>query len=222
LTLTNGEILSKYDGGHEVRVLVACEFSGIVRDAFIARGHDAVSCDLLPTESPGPHIQGDVLEVLNDGWDMMIGHPPCTYISFAGTAWWNEKGRVFKRLEALQFFAQLWEAPIERICLENPKSCASPVIAKYTQSIQPYYFGDTELKTTWLWLKNLPQLVHTKQDELFMEKTHADKPEPIFTTKNGKNIYFSDAFSPSPDRAKLRAKTFPGIANAMADQWGNL
>ncbi len=139
-----------------MRVLIACEFSGIVREAFKAKGHDAWSCDLLDTEIPGQHIQGDVIEQLDKGWDLMIGHPPCTYISYAGVAHWNNPGRVFKRLEALDFFAQLWEAPIDKICLENPKSCASPVIAKYSQEVQPYYFGDNQLKTTWLWLKNLP------------------------------------------------------------------
>lgn len=204
-----------------MRVLVACEFSGIVREAFAKRGHDAWSCDLLPTEIPGNHIQGDVLEILNDGWDLMIAHPPCTYISYAGTAHWNKPGRIKKRLEALDFFRQLWEAPIEKICLENPKSCASPVIAKYTQEIQPYYFGDSHIKTTWLWLKNLPPLKHSEIDTLFQKRTHVEKPEPlsIDNTKRAKKRYFTDAASRNP---LVRAKTFRGIADAMADQWGNL
>jgi len=203
-----------------MKVLVACEFSGIVRDAFDARGHDAVSCDLLPTERPGKHIQGDVLEILDDGWDLMIAHPPCTYISFAGTQWWNQNGRVFKRLDALYFFAQLWEAPIEKICIENPKSCASPVIAKYTQEIQPFYFGDEHFKTTWLWLKNLPTLIHIPEDTLFEKKTHTPKPKPLAYNKNGKAIHWCDYHAPSEDRARNRSKTFQGIANAMAEQWG--
>ena len=153
-----------------MKVLIACEYSGTVRDAFIARGHDAWSCDVIATESPGPHIKGDVLEHLNDGWDLMIGHPPCTYLSYAATRVWNDKGRVYKRLEALKFFADLWEAPIERICLENPKGCASPTIAKYSQIIQPWNFGDATYKTTCLWLKNLPPLKHFKESDMFDEK----------------------------------------------------
>jgi hypothetical protein len=154
-----------------MRILIACEFSGIVRDAFTARGHYAMSCDLLPTESPGPHYQGDVFDIINDNWDMMIAHPPCTYLSYAATCRWNEPGRCKKRLEALDFFRKLYEAPIEKICIENPKGCASPTIAKYSQEIQPFYFGDSAYKTTWLWLKNLPLLIHSEEDTLFDKKT---------------------------------------------------
>ena len=207
-----------------MKVLVACEYSGVVRDAFEEAGHDAWSCDLLPTESErtiesGKHIQGDVLGVINNGWDMMIGHPPCNYISYAGTAYWNLPGRSFKRLEALNFFAQLWEAPIEKICLENPKSCASPVVAKYSQEIQPYYFGDPQLKTTWLWLKNLPLLKWEKQNTLFDVQSSTGKPEPIRidNTTRKKKRYFTDAVIRDP---KERAKFWPGIAKAMANQWG--
>lgn len=202
-----------------MKVLIACEFSGIVREAFKARGHDAWSCDLLDTEIPGNHIKGDVLEILNNGWNLMIGHPPCTYISYAGTQVWNEPGRVFKRLEALQFFAELWESPIEKICLENPKSCASPVIAKYNQEIQPYYFGDEDMKTTWLWLKNLAPLLHSEGDTLFDNKTHTNKPKPytIDNTDRKKKRYFVDGkFRDGHNRSY----TFQGIANAMAEQWG--
>jgi hypothetical protein len=210
-----------------MRVLVACEYSGTVRDAFIAKGHDAVSCDILPTESPGPHIQGDVLEVLNDGWDLMIGFPPCTYLSYAGTRHWNNPGRCELRLKALDFFRRLWEAPIDQICLENPKGCASPTIAKYSQEIQPYYFGDSDIKPTWLWLKNLPLLRHYERDTLFESATHTERPEPLAITvrKPSKNFkggelkkhYFVQMGTRS---AHVRAKTFPGIAQAMADQWG--
>ena len=149
----------------------------------------------------------------------MIGHPPCTYISYAGTAHWNKLGRIKLRLEALEFFRKLWEAPIDKICLENPKSCASPVIAKYSQVIQPYYFGDEDMKTTWLWLKNLLPLLHNKENTLFADKTHTKKPEPykIDNTIRKHKRYFTDAISRD---AGERAKTFPGIAKAMADQWG--
>lgn len=202
-----------------MRVLVACEFSGIVRDAFAARGHDAWSCDLLPTEREGQHIQGDVLSILNRDWDLMIAHPPCTYISYAGTAHWNKPGRCKKRLEALEFFRLLWEAPVKGICLENPKGCASPTIAKYTQEIQPYYFGDRDFKTTWLWLKNLPPLTHTKTETLFECATHTERPEPYSIDTSGKKRYFVDSLVRDPYQ---RAKTFAGIANAMAEQWGSL
>lgn len=202
-----------------MRVLVACEYSGTVRDAFAALGHDAWSCDLLPSDTPGKHIQGDALEAITKGWDLLIGHPPCTYLSYAGTQSWNKPGRCLKRLEALDFFRRLWEAPIHHICLENPKGCASPVIAKYTQEIQPYYFGDPDMKTTWLWLKNLPCLVHTTHDGLFEKATHVAKPPPISIEASGKRRYFSDAVVRNPYE---RAKTFSGIANAMAEQWGQL
>lgn len=199
-----------------MRVLVACEYSGTVRDAFSRLGWDAWSCDILPTESEltkkeGKHIQGDVIPVLSEGWDLMIGHPPCNFISYAGTAVWNKPGRTFDRLRALYFFATLWEAPIPYIALENPKSCASPVIAKYSQEIQPYYFGDPHIKTTWLWLKNLPLLHPTNV---------LPKPKPISVdnTARKKKRYFTDGVIRSP---KERARFWPGIAEAMAEQWTN-
>jgi len=196
-----------------MKVLVACEFSGIVRDAFKAKGHDAWSCDLLPTEKPGQHIQGDVLKILNDSWDLMIAHPPCTYLSYAAMRVWNEPSRIKKRLEALEFFRQLWEAPIEKICMENPKGCASPTIAKYSQIIQPWYFGEPYYKTTCLWLKNLSLLIHIENETLFEKKTYVRKPE---STKIAGNWYNKGG----KERQKNRAITFQGIANAMAEQWG--
>ena len=204
-----------------MKVLIACEESQVVCKAFREKGHEAFSCDLQECSGGHPewHINRDVLEVINEGWDLMIGHPPCTYISYAATHVWNNQGRVFKRLEALYFFARLWEAPIDKICLENPKSCASPVIAKYSQEIQPYYFGDRDYKTTWLWLKNLPPLKHYDSVSLFDDKTHTAIPEPIMVMSTGKAMHFTDSIS-GKERAKLRAKTFPGIAKAMADQWG--
>jgi len=206
------------DLGRLVRVLVACEYSGVVRDAFIRAGHDALSCDLLPTESPGPHYQGDVFDIIGDGWDMMIAHPPCTYLSYAGIRHWNTPGRCEKRLAALDFFRRLWEAPINRICIENPKGCTSPTIAKYTQEIQPFYFGDSAYETTWLWLKNLPPLVHWDGDGLFHGATHVHPPEPEYVDGSGKARHFTEAMT--GDRAHKRAKTFSGIGQAMADQWG--
>jgi hypothetical protein len=206
-----------------MRVLVACEESQAVCIEFRKLGHEAYSCDIQECSGGHPewHIVGDALDVAyNQPWDLMIGHPPCTYLTYAGTAHWNNPGRLEKRLDALNFFAKLWLAPIEKICLENPKGCASPTIAKYSQEIQPYYFGDPDVKTTWLWLKNLPKLVHVTQSNLFEEATSIGKPEPKAYNKSGKAIYFSDYFGPSEDRAKLRSKTFPGIAKAMAEQWG--
>jgi hypothetical protein len=206
-----------------VKVLIACEFSGIVREAFKARGHDAWSCDLLPTEIPGNHIQGDVLEILNDRWDLMIAHPPCTYLSYAATSVWNDNGRVWKRLDALKFFAELWDAPIDKICIENPMGCASPTIAKYSQIIQPYYFGDPESKRTCLWLKNLSQLIHTNGKNLFDDNTHT-KPKIYAYYKKGKKkgmpIYGNSYMQFSEDRGHKRSRFWEGIANAMADQWG--
>lgn len=202
-----------------MKILVACEESQAVTIAFRDKGHEAYSCDIQECSGGFPewHIKGDVIEQLYKGWDMMIGFPPCTYLTYAGTRHWNNPGRLEKRLDALNFFAKLWTAPIDKICLENPKGCASPTIAKYSQEIQPYYFGDSDQKTTWLWLKGLPPLVHVEQDDLFLNRTHVDKPEPISIDKTGKKRYFADS---KIRDAKIRSKTFPGIARAMADQWG--
>ena len=203
-----------------MKILIACEESQTVALAFRSEGHKAYSCDIQECSGGHPewHIQGDALEQAYSGeYDMMIGHPPCTYLSYAGIRHWNNSGRLEQRLEALDFFAKLWLAPIDKICLENPKGCASPVIAKYSQEIQPYYFGDSDLKTTWLWLKNLPLLIHPKEDDLFFKKSHVDKPEPYAILSSGKKIYFCDGKTRS---AKVRSKTFQGIADAMADQWG--
>lgn len=214
-----------------MRVLIACEESQVICKAFRDKGHKAYSCDIQDCSGGFPkwHIKGDVLKYINDGWDMMIGHPPCTYLSYAAMHVWNNPGRLEKRLEALDFFAKLWLAPIEKICLENPKGCASPTIAKYSQEIQPYYFGDNHIKTTWLWLKNLPMLQHFRNPTLFGDEvTHINKPEAILVQerkpskyyKGGekKKRYFSDAKSSLGSIG--RSKTFYGIAQAMAEQWG--
>ena len=212
-----------------MKVLIACEESQTVCKAFRKLGHEAYSCDTKDCSGGHPewHIKGNVLDIIYDGWDLLIGHPPCTYISYAGVAHWNKPGRLEKRLDALAFFAKLWNAPIERICLENPKGCASPTIAKYSQEIQPYYFGEPQLKTTWIWLKGLPKLKWSQKDDLFSLATSSGKPEPleIQIRKPSKNYnggelkkrYFTDAGTKDSQR---RSKTFQGIADAMAIQWG--
>lgn len=209
-----------------MKILVACEESQAVCIAFRNKGHEAYSCDIQECSGGHPewHIQGDAIKEAYSGkYDMMIGHPPCTYLSYAATSVWNNQGRLEKRLDALNFFANLWLAPIEKICLENPMGCASPTIAKYSQVIQPYYFGDTESKRTCLWLKNLSPLIYVEGDTLFEENTVV-KPK-IYAyykkgKKKGKPIYGNDYLKFSEDRGKIRSKTFPGIAQAMADQWG--
>jgi site-specific DNA-cytosine methylase len=183
-----------------MRVLVACEFSGIVRDAFASLGHDAWSCDLLPTERPVNHYQRDVLEVIPMGWDIMIGHPPCTHLAVSGARWFREKHDE-QRL-ALNFVWVLMHAPIKHICIENPISIISTRIRKPDQIIQPWMFGHGETKATCLWLKNLPLL----------------KPTQIV---NGRN-HAIHRMPPGPNRWKERSRTFTGIAKAMAEQWGKL
>ena len=187
-----------------MRVLVACEFSGIVRDAFIERGHDAVSVDLLPSERPGPHIQGDVLPWLTYDdpapWDLLIAHPPCTYLAVSGARWM--KDRPAETLAAIMFVRALLAAPIPRIALENPVSILSSVIAKPDAIIQPWQYGHGETKATCLWLKGLPPLIPTDIVDGRTPRVHHA--------------------SPGPDRWKERSRTLPGIAAAMADQWGNL
>lgn len=205
-------------------VLVVCEESQVITKAFREAGHEAYSCDVQECSGGHPewHYQMDAFKAIDIVKpDLLIGHPPCDFISYAGTNVWNSPGRVYKRLEALKFFADLWEAPVKYICLENPKSCASPIIAKYSQEIQPYYFGDAHMKTTWLWLKNLPLLEYYLQADLFSAPTGCDKPKPISidNTVRGKKRYFADAKLRS---AKDRSKSFSGIAKAMAEQWGTV
>jgi hypothetical protein len=204
------------------RILIGCEFSGTVRDAFSRKGWDAWSCDIIPTESEqtkseGKHIQDDVLKHLCDGWDMMIAHPPCTYLSYAGMRSWNEKGRIQKRLESLKFFAELWEAPIDKICLENPVSCASPVIAKYSQIIHPYYFGDPYLKRTCLWLKNLPLLTYSDEHLLFEQKTTVQATGYHVNSSSWRKI--KPTLTAGTSNQKERSRFWHGIAEAMAEQW---
>lgn len=181
-----------------MRVLVACEFSGIVREAFRARGHDAVSCDLLPSELPGPHIVGDVLAHLGDGWDLMVAHPPCTFLAVSGARWFA--GRRAQQELALDFVRDLIAAPIPRIAIENPVSVISSQILPATQYIQPWMFGHPETKKTGLWLWNLPPLIPTNVVDGRAARVHR--------------------MSPGPNRWRERSRTYPGLAKAMAEQWG--
>jgi len=182
-----------------LRVLVACEYSGRVREAFRKLGHDAWSCDLLPSDDNSPyHIQGDVLEHLRDGWDIMIAHPPCTHLAVSGARWFKDK--QVEQAEALEFVQKLLDAPIPKIALENPISIISSKIRKPNQIIQPWQFGHGETKATCLWLKNLPEL----------------QPTDIVSGRENK-VW---RMPPSEERWKLRSITYQGIANAMANQWG--
>jgi len=186
-----------------MKVLVACEYSGIVRDAFAKRGHDAWSCDILPTESLGNHFRGDVLEHLNKNWDLMIAHPPCTHLAVSGARWFTEGKKDWSlQTEALDFVKKLLNAPINKIALENPISVISTKIKKPTQIIQPYQFGHGERKSICLWLKNLPKL------------------EPTNIVEGREQRIWK--MPPSKNRGKLRSLFYKGIAEAMADQWGNL
>lgn len=193
-----------------MKVLVACEFSGVVRDAFLARGHDAISCDLLPTERPGPHLQGDVLRFLDLGWDLLVAHPPCTFLSLSGVRWlYGGKGTVrdesrwSQMVDGALFFKALLDAPVPRVAVENPQmhGHARNIVGRGpSQSLQPWEFGHPEVKATWLWLRRLPPLV----------------PTHVVT---GRDARIHRA-APGPNRARDRSRTFQGIADAMADQWG--
>lgn len=197
-----------------MKVLVACEYSGTVRDAFIRAGHDALSCDLLPTDAPGPHYQGDVMDIINYGWDLMVAHPPCTYLSVSGMHWTTRGLRDPKLTEdALDFVRLLIDAPIPRIAIENPVSIISSQIRKPDQIIQPWMFGHDASKKTCLWLKDLPPLKATQMIESRMVN---GKPRWGNQTDSGQN-----KLSPSEDRWKIRSETYAGIAEAMAGQWGN-
>ena len=194
-----------------MRVLVACEFSGVIRDAFRHGGHEAISCDLLPSERPGPHIVGDVRDALDDGWDLLIAHPPCTHLAVSGARWFREKDaqrRLFtatsRQDEALDFVRLLLDAPVPRIAVENPVSVISTRVRPPDQIIQPWQFGHAETKTTCLWLKSLPPLLPTS-----------------IVHDNVRKLAIRD-LPRTPDRWKHRSRTYPGIAFAMAAQWGQL
>jgi hypothetical protein len=187
--------------GGSLRVLVACEFSGIVRDAFKERGHDAWSCDYRSTEIPGNHYEQSVLshEIVGAEWDLMIAHPDCTFLAGSGARWMNLEWRQEAQLSALFFVKALWKFPIKKIAIENPIGKLSSLWGKPTQIIEPYHFGDPYKKSTCLWLKNLPPLQRTND------------------LGGGEQACWKE--SPSPDRAKIRSRTYQGIAKAMAEQW---
>jgi len=186
--------------GDDMKVLVACEFSGTVRDAFIRMGHDAFSCDLMDSETDGPHLKGDVMDIIDNGWDLMIAHPPCTHLAVSGARWFKEKQT--EQLEALEFVRRLLDAPIPMIALENPISIISSRIRKPDQIIQPWMFGHGETKATCLWLKGLPNLTPTNVVDGRENRIHK--------------------MPPSENRWKERSRTFKGIADAMALQWVNI
>jgi site-specific DNA-cytosine methylase len=192
-------ILSQ-QGGRIVKVLIACEYSGTVRDAFLRAGHDAISCDVLPTEQPGPHYQGDVRDILDDGWDLMVAHPPCTHLAVSGARHFAAKKASGVQDMALDFVRLLLNAPIARIALENPVSIISSRIRRPDQIIQPWQFGHGETKATCLWLQGLPKLTPTNIVEGREARIHH--------------------MPPSPNRWKERSRTYTGIAEAMAYQWG--
>lgn len=181
-----------------MKVLIACEFSGILREAFRRRGHDSWSCDLIDTEIAGKHIKSDVLEILHDNWDLMVAHPPCKYLAVSGARWFRY--RQMEQKEALRFVRELMNAPIEKICIENPISVISTRVRKPDQIIQPWMFGHGETKATCLWLKNLPKL---KPTHIVQGRRQRVWREP-----------------PHTDRWKNRSRTYLGISEAMADQWG--
>lgn len=196
-----------------MRVLIACEYSGRVRDAFIAAGHDAISCDLLPTDVPGPHYTGDVFDVINDGFDLMIAHPPCTYLTNSGVRWLGTQPDRWKDMvDGAVFFRGLLNADIPRVAVENPTmhGYARKIVGeRATQTVQPWMFGHTEQKATGLWLRGLPPLVSTLNVKAEMDQLPA---------RERQRLHY---LPPSPDRWKIRSTTYQGIADAMASQWGD-
>ena len=191
-----------------MRVLIACEYSGRVRDEFLKLGHEAMSCDLLPTDAPGPHYQGDVRDVLDYPWDMMIAHPPCTDLAVSGAAWFAKKRMAGQQQASASFFMMLAKADIPQIVIENPVCVMSSLWRKPDQTIQPWMFGHMEQKATCLWLKNTPPLA----------PTNIVKDEMMLLPRNQRErLHY---LPPSADRWKLRSETYLGIAQAMASQWG--
>ena len=204
-----------------MKVLVGCEYSGIVRDAFSLKGWDAWSCDLLPTESEltkaeGKHLQCDVREVLGGNWDLLIAHPVCRYLTLRAQYWNRIYNREKEFMESIEFFMLFVNSKIKKKAIENPVGVMSTLYRRPDQIVQPYYFGDPESKKTCLWLFGLPPLIYEKTNTLFATKTEVEPN--IRIAPNGHRITFSDCIS-GKDRDKRRSKTFPGIANAMAEQW---
>lgn len=206
------------------RVLIACEESQAVCIEFRKLGHEAFSCDLQECSGGHPewHLQQDVFEVIDMGWDMMIAFPPCTHLAVSGAAWFDQKRKDGRQQDGIDFFMEFTKTNIPKWCIENPVGIMSNIYRKPNQLIQPYYFGDQSRKTTCLWLNNLPPLYHNAKLNLFDSKITHVEPD-LITYKNGKTFSRDAAILfPSPDRGKLRSKTFPGIARAMAEQWSKL
>lgn len=210
----------------KIKGLIACEYSGIVRSAFESKGFDMTSCDMLPTDIPGTHYIGNVMDIIDSGFDFMIGFPPCTYLTYAGMSNWYDYGRAEKRIEAAKFFMLLYNCSISYVAIENPRGIMTKIFRECDQEIHPYYFGDNNMKRTQLWLKNIPKLEYQLQPDLFNSEIDTiQKPQPnqiqiMKSTGRKKNRYFTDSFK----RYELktgheRSKIFPSIANAMADQW---
>ena len=216
-----------------MRVLVACEYSGRVRDAFIARGHDAISCDLLPSDTPGPHYQGDVIDLFDRQWDMVIAFPPCTDLSLAGARFWKAKQADGRQQAAARFFMDMVNAPAKRVAVENPRGIMTKLYRPPDQVVEPWWFGDPFRKKTCLWLRGLPLLEadHTLDD--YPELTRAASGGGSWRTDKGlttavsggtgtnRTSWYEDSEG-RKNRAKVRSRTFPGVARAMADQWSNV
>ena len=203
-----------------MKILIACEFSGTVREAFTKLGHDVTSCDIEPTDIPGKHYQGDVMDIINDGWDMMIAFPPCTHLAVSGARHFEQKRKDGRQQQGIDFFMSMINAPIPKIAVENPIGIMSSLYRKPNQIIHPYHFGHEASKSTCLWLKGLPLLKHTNvvsKGEFYISPT--GKRMPVWShdvaDANGKKIGYN-----TPEIKKIRNKTFQGIADAMADQWG--
>jgi hypothetical protein len=198
-----------------MKVLVACEFSGTVRDVFIAKGHDAMSCDLEPSSTPGPHYQGDVLDILDHGWDLMIAHPPCTHLAVSGARHFAQKRADGRQQQGIDFFMALADCGIPRYAIENPIGIMSSVYRKPDQIIQPWQYGHDTTKATCLWLKGLPLL----------KPTNIVDKGGVWVAKSGKRMsqwFYESSLLPPKERERMRNKTFQGIADAMAEQWGEV
>ena len=207
----------------QLRILIACEESDEVRGRFEALGFDAWSCDLKPNRNPdAKHYRGDVFDVINDGWDAMVAFPPCTHLAVSGAAWFEQKRKDGRQQEGIDFFMAMVNAPIKHIAIENPIGIMSKLYRKPDQIVHPYYFGDEASKSTCLWLKNLPLLYHNSEPNLFDSNvTHVGTGEWVTFGKTKMQKWYAECWSlPKDERSKVRSKTFPGIAEAMANQWG--
>jgi len=200
-------------------ILIACECSGRVTDAFLNQGIPAISCDIKRSQGKAPHYALDLLRILDKPWMAIIAFPPCTYLSNAGNSSWNKPGRSLLRADALRFVARIWEHPAQFICIENPVGILSRFLRQPDQIIHPYYFGERNMKRTCLWLKGFPMLLHCDSPNLFFDQTHTARPEPVYVDKSGKNRYDTEALSPSNDRQAKRSVIYNSFAQAMAMQW---